>query len=81
MYPSVKEVTPREDYTLSLVFDNGESGILDVKPMLEFGIFQRLKDYSEFRQVRITFDTIGWDCGVDLDPEFIHARCKSSITA
>lgn len=28
MYPSVIEVTPREDYTLSVVFDIGESGVL-----------------------------------------------------
>ncbi|MFH1603620.1 MAG: DUF2442 domain-containing protein [Pseudomonadota bacterium] len=81
MYPSVKEVTPHEDYTLSVVFDNGEEGILDMKPILEFGIFERIKDYGKFRQVRVSFDTIEWDCGVDLDPEFIYEKCKSGMTA
>ena len=42
-----------------------------MKPILEFGIFERIKDYGKFRQVRVSFDTIGWDCGVDLDPEFV----------
>ena len=78
MYPSVKEVTPREDYTLSVKFDNGEEGILDLKPILDFGVFKRIKDNDAFRRVRVAFDTIEWDCGVDLDPEYIYARCKES---
>ena len=28
MYPAVKEVHSHEDYTLSIVFENGEKGIL-----------------------------------------------------
>ncbi len=79
MYPSVKEVFPREDYTLFVVFDNGEKGILDIKPLLDFGVFQRIKDYENFKQVRIAFDTIEWDCGVDLDPEFIYAKCTAPV--
>jgi len=75
MYPSVKEVVPREDYTLFVLFENGENGILDMKPILDFGIFQRIKDYDAFRRVRVTFDTIEWDCGVDLDPEFVYKKC------
>jgi hypothetical protein len=76
MYPSVKEVIPRDDYTLSLIFENGESGILDMKPILHFGVFQRIKDMDSFMRVHISFDTIQWDCGVDLDPEYIYAKCR-----
>jgi Protein of unknown function (DUF2442) len=77
MYPSVKEVCPHEDYTLSIVFENGEKGVLDMKPILNFGVFQRLKEYAIFRQVRVGFDTVEWECGVDLDPEFIYAKCRA----
>ena len=80
MYPSVKEVIPRDDYTLSLVFENGEKGILDMKPMLAFGVFQRIKDLDNFKRVRVAFDTIEWACGVDLDPEYIYAKCSDRIT-
>jgi len=69
MYPSVKEVIPCDDYTLSLVFENGEKGVLDMKPILSFGVFQRIKDLDNFKRVRVAFDTIEWACGVDLDPE------------
>lgn len=81
MYPSVQEVVPGDDYVLSIVFDNGESGTLDMKPVLDFGVFQRIKDLEAFRRVRVAFDTIEWDCGVDLDPEYVYANCKGAETA
>jgi Protein of unknown function (DUF2442) len=77
----VQEVVPGDDYVLSIVFDNGESGTLDMKPVLDFGVFQRIKDLDAFRRVRVAFDTIEWDCGVDLDPEYVYANCKSARTA
>lgn len=75
MYPSVKEVVPGDDYVLFVVFDNGECGSLDMKQVLDFGVFQRLKDLDAFKRVRVAFDTIEWDAGVDLDPEFVYAKC------
>ena len=81
MYLAVKEVIPRDDYTLFLVFENGESGILDMKPFLDFGVFQRIKDMDRFKRVRLAFDTIEWDCGVDLDPEYIYSKCIKQPTA
>ena len=75
MYPSVKNAVPNEDFTLAIVFDNGEQGVLDLKPHLNFGAFQNISDYENFRRVRVAFDTIEWDCGVDLDPEFVYAKC------
>ena len=77
MYPSVVKVTPGEGYALSIVFDNGESGTLDMKEFLDFGVFRKLKDYNVFKRVRVSFDTIEWEGGIDLDPEFIYAKCKS----
>ncbi len=81
MYPSVAKVVPNEDFTLAIGFDNGEEGILDMKPYLDFGVFQKIKDFEHFKRVRVAFDTIEWDLGVDLDPEFVHAKCKMSTRA
>lgn len=78
MYPSIVKVTPCEDYVLSVVFDNGESGTLDMRQFLNFGVFRRLKDQDVFRRVRISFDTIEWESGIDLDPEFVYAKCKEA---
>jgi hypothetical protein len=81
MYPSVKEVIPGNDYILTVVFDNGESGILDMKPILDFGVFQRIKDNDAFLRVRVAFDTIEWDCGIDLDPEYVYTKCRTCKAA
>ncbi len=76
MYPSVVKVTPNEDFTLTIAFDNGETGLLDMKPYLNFGVFRELSDYNKFKRVRISFDTVEWEGGIDLDPEFIYNKCK-----
>ena len=76
MYPSVKKVIPAEDYLLSIDFDNGEKRILDMKPYLDFGIFQRLKECKAFNRVRVSFDTIEWESGIDLDPEFVYSKSQ-----
>ena len=76
MYPSITKVSPKKDYVLKIQFDNGESGILDMKQFLDFGVFKRLKDQGIFNNVRVSFDTIEWETGIDLDPEFIYEQCK-----
>ena len=81
MYPSVVKVVPNEDFTLAVVFDNGEEGTLDMRPHLGFGVFQKIGDYEHFKRVRVSFDTIEWDCGVDLDPEFVYAKCEMTTRA
>lgn len=78
MYPSVIKVIPGRDYVLSIDFDNGEKGTLDMKQFLDFGVFKRLKDQDVFQRVRVSFDTIEWDVGIDLDPEFIYERCRTA---
>ena len=76
MYPSVKAVIPKSDYLLDISFSNGESGVLDMKPYLDFGVFSRIKEYRAFQKVTVAFDTIEWESGVDLDPEFVYDKCK-----
>jgi len=79
MYPAVNSVTPRGNYILSINFDNGEHGLLDMKPYLDFGVFRRLREPHAFSRVRVSFDTIEWDSGVDLDPEFVYRNCRISV--
>ena len=74
MYPAVTKVSAHEDYVLSVEFDNGELKSLDMKPYLDFGVFTRLKNIDVFNQVKVSFDTVEWPAGVDLDPEFVYAK-------
>ena len=76
MYPAVISVKCEGDYVLSVVFDNGESGLLDMKPYLNFGVFGKIKDPDIFRTVHVSFDAIAWESGADIDPEFVYEKCR-----
>lgn len=66
----VVDVKPLPDYKLALSFSNGASKLYDVTPLLEFPVFQVLKDVNVFNKVDIDFDTVTWcDGDVDIAPE------------
>jgi hypothetical protein len=72
MYFAIKEVRPQENYILLLTFENGEKRQFDMKPYLDIGIFQDLKDLNLFKTVRTSFDSIEWDNEADFDPEVLY---------
>jgi len=72
MSPEVVNVKPENDYTLHLWFTNGEEGIFDVKPYLEYEVFQALKDESMFNSVRPFLGTIQWANHTDLCPDTVY---------
>ena len=72
MNPRVKEVRPHKDYTLSLIFDNGEEGVFDVSPYLGKGLFSQLKDRRVFNSVRPFLGSVQWENGLDLCPDTLY---------
>jgi hypothetical protein len=72
MYFAVKEVKPQDNYILILTFENGERRQFDMKPYLDLGIFQELKDLRLFKTVKTSFDSIEWDNEADIDPEILY---------
>jgi hypothetical protein len=77
MYLAVKDVKAQDNYLLLLTFENGEIRQLDMKPYLDLGIFQELKDQKLFNTVKTSFDTIEWANEADLDPEFLYQKSHS----
>ena len=78
MYPSVLKVESIDDTQILIEFDNHESGILDMAPYLDFGVFKKLKDSRIFHTVHVSFDTIAWADDIDLDPRFVYEKCAKS---
>jgi len=72
----VKDVKPNSDYTLTLVFDNGERKVFDVKPYLDKGIFQELKDLRIFNAVHPSFGSIEWPHGQDFCPDTLYLDAR-----
>jgi hypothetical protein len=80
MYLSVSKAKALENYKLELTFENKEVKIFDVKPYLHTGLFKTLKDKNLFKMVKVSFDSIEWPNGVDLDPEVLYEKSTSKIT-
>ena len=76
MYLAVKKVLPTSNYQLILTFAHGEVRLFDMKPYLETGIFQELKNNDLFNTVRISFDSVEWDNDADMDPEILYSDSK-----
>ncbi len=79
MYLSVVNVKPLKDYKLLLKFENKEEKIFDMKPYLDIGKFQELKDEKLFKTVKISFDTIEWNNGLDFDPEILYEKSSALV--
>ena len=77
MNPRVKDVTPNSDHTLTLVFDNGERKVFDVKPYLDKGIFKELKDLRIFNAVRPFLGCIEWPHGQDFCPDTLYLDARA----
>lgn len=77
MYLGIKQVSTTEDYQLDLIFDNNDCRRFDVKPLLTIGRFAELTEIELFKTVRISFDTIEWNNGLDLDPEYLYEKSYS----
>ena len=76
MYKSVTDVKPTDDFKLVLHFDNAERKVFDASVILSCGRFAELKDLEQFKKVHVAFDTIEWENGLDLDPEYLYAKSK-----
>lgn len=70
--PRVESVLPNSDYTLTLKFTNGEIRLFDVKPYLDKGIFQELKDTRAFNSVRPFLGSVQWQGGQDFCPDTLY---------
>ncbi len=68
----VIKVKVLEDYKLELTFDNNVKKIKDIKPLLEKGVFKKLKEKEKFNSVKIKFGTVCWDDDIDLCPDTLY---------
>jgi hypothetical protein len=76
MLQDVTYVECLADYQLSLRFEDGLEGVIDVSELVSFtGVFAPLQDPGYFAQVRVDVEigTICWPNGADLDPDVLYA--------
>jgi hypothetical protein len=79
MNPRVVAVTTKGDYKLEIEFSNGEVGVYDCAPLLEFGVFQEMRDLDYFRQARAEGGTVVWPHEQDICPDTLYEDSQKFV--
>ena len=72
----VKEVQPKEDYTLLLTFADGAKKVYNARPLLEKAIYSKLKNPAFFLSAKLKYGTVVWDDNIDIAPEHLYECSK-----
>jgi hypothetical protein len=68
-YASVVSAEALPDFRVQVVFETGECGVFDCKPLLSDPFWNRLSDPAFFRLVRVAYGTLVWPNDIDIAPE------------
>ena len=70
-------------YRVEVGFNDGKKGVADLTEALKGGIFEKLRDESEFARFVVDpeLDTLVWANGADLAPEYIYFQALKSEPA
>ena len=80
------------NYKIRLCFNNGESGIVDLKNSIWGPMFEPLKDIEVFKRFQLSevLHTLCWENDADFPPEYLlekmveqlkSSTCAASITS
>ena len=74
----VKEAKCLRDYMIWLRFNDGAEGEIDLEAQLEGEMFAPLTDRTLFQRFRVDpeLQTIVWENGADLAPEFLYENMR-----
>lgn len=69
----VQEVKYIADYTISIKFDDGVSGTIQLDDLVTKGIFKPLQDKDKFAKVYTTGYSIAWSNELEIDATAIYS--------
>lgn len=69
MTPKLQAAEYLSDYMIRLHYPNGLVKVADLAPYLNKGIYRELRDIEIFKSFRVSFNTLEWPNGADIDPE------------
>ena len=72
----VIEAKANNDHTLELKFNDGSHRRFDVKPYLNMGVFQELKDITYFSNVSVAYGTVTWPHNQDIAPDTLYIESE-----
>lgn len=75
LHPKAVSVEPRDERRVRVVFSDGLTADVDLRPLLVGPVFARIRDDAEaFAQVRVAElgGCLEWPDGPDVDPEVLY---------
>lgn len=72
MFLEVVKAEYLNDYRIKLWFNNQVVKVVDMANSLNVEVFRPLKDLEYFKRFTIKFNTIEWENGADLAPEYLY---------
>ena len=78
MFIEVVKADYLDGYRIKLLFNNGETRIVDLSDSLNGAVFSPLKDIEYFKNFMIKFNTIEWENGADFAPEYLYEIGKAA---
>jgi hypothetical protein len=80
----VIKATALPQYRLHLKFSDGKEGEVDLMELIHADkrpIVTALQDPREFAAIRVDMDTVVWNNGFDLAPEYLYDRLVARAAA
>ncbi len=71
-------------HTLHLWFNDGRDGRVDLRETVyadSRDLFHQLRDQSQFQKFQVAMDTVVWENGLDLAPEFLYGMLEDAAIA
>jgi hypothetical protein len=83
MIPKLESAEYAGGYRIRLRFADGRAGEIDLSGDLWGEVFEPLRDPALFRQFRVDteLNTISWETGADLAPEYPYEKVAESTGA
>lgn len=72
MFIEVVKADYLDGYKVKLLFNNGETKVVDLGSSLNGIVFEPLKNLDYFKNFSIKFNTIEWENGADFAPEYLY---------
>ena len=72
MFIEVVKAEYLDGYRVKLLFNNGETKVVDLGSSLNGIVFEPLKNLDYFKNFSIKFNTIEWENGADFAPEYLY---------
>jgi len=71
-------------YRIRVAFNDGSTGVVDLEETIVNDtrpIFRAVQPLDAFRRFHVEMDTIVWDNGLDLAPEYLHRLAVEQDTS